>query len=172
MSLWRRNIRSWAPIVQWRNPNDLMAFRYRIKNWKIHCQFLKVLCYLWRRFWKLILFHDSPFNLCNWLVQFSIKTTFLSVLNIFTNWNCVLHMYSELLTCPNIQMSFNSEPTTTDRCKVKYSIYIYSELRNFPNVQVLLSNVASTIEFFDNRCIIFVQLNLTFRWYFYNFSNV
>ena len=51
-------------------------------------------------------------------------------------------------------MRFNSEPTTTERCKVKYSIYIRNEPRTFSNVQVLLNNVAMTFEFFDN----FLQL--------------
>ena len=37
------------------------------------------------------------------------------------------------------------------------SIIIYNEARTFPNVQVLLSNVATTIEFFGNLCVIFLQ---------------
>ena len=38
-----------------------------------------------------------------------------------------------------------SEHTTTERCKIKYAIYIHNEPRIFPNVQVVLSNVATTI---------------------------
>ena len=66
--------------------------------------------------------------------------------------------YSELYICPNVQMLFNSEPTTTEWCKVKYSIYVYSESHIFPNVQVWLSNVASTVDwFFDKRCALFLR---------------
>ena len=81
-------------------------------------------------------------------------------------------MYSELRTCPNIQMWFNSKTTTTERYKVKYAIYIYNEPHTFPNVQVPLSNVVRTITFFYNRCVIFLQLNLTLRRSFFNISNV
>ena len=66
-------------------------------------------------------------------------------------------------------MWFNSEPSTTEQCKVKYAIYIYSE--PFLNERMWLSNVATTIEFFDKRCVMFLQSNLTFRSYFDNFSN-
>ena len=56
-----------------------------------------------------------------------------------------------------------SEPIKTEPCKVKYAIYIYNEPLTFPNVPGLLSNVATTIIFFDNRCVIFLQLILLFE---------
>ena len=56
-------------------------------------------------------------------------------------------MYSELRTCPNIQMWFNSEPTTTERYKVKYAIYINNEPRTFPNLQVLLAMLLQQLNF-------------------------
>ena len=90
-------------------------------------------------------FDGSPFNPCNLLVRFLTKTTLFPFLNMFTNWSCVLYMYSELCTCPNLQMWFNSELTTTERCKIKYAIYMYNEPRTFPNVEVWFSNVATTI---------------------------
>ena len=68
-------------------------------------------------------------------------------------------MYSELSACPNIQMWLNNEVTTTARSKTKYSIYVYNEPRTLPNVQVWVSNVTTRIKFFDNRCVIFLQLS-------------
>ena len=53
-------------------------------------------------------------------------------------------------------MWFNSENTTTERCKVKYTIYMYNKRRTFSNVEVMLSNFAMTIEFFHNQCVIFL----------------
>ena len=52
---------------------------------------------------------------------------------------------------------FNSEPTTTERCKFKGTFYIYTQW-TFSNAQVFLNNVATTIKFFENQCVIFLQL--------------
>ena len=88
-------------------------------------------------FWNQSRLKDgSPFNPRNLLVRLSAITTFPLFLIIFTKWRCVLYVCSELRTCPNIQMWFNSEPATSERCKVKYAIYTYDEPRTFPNVQV------------------------------------
>ena len=61
------------------------------------------------------------FNPCNFLVWVSIETTLLP-LSIYLQSD---EVYSEVRTCPNLQMWFNSEPTTTE---------VYS----FPNCLAML----------------------------------
>ena len=54
-------------------------------------------------------------------------------------------------------MWLKSKTTTSERCEVKYEIYMCIEPCTFPNVQVSFSNVATKIKFFDNGCVIFLQ---------------
>ena len=64
----------------------------------------------WWRFRELILFDGLPFSPCNFMVRFSTKTTLFPFLNIFTNWKCILYMYSVFCTFPITQMWFNNDP--------------------------------------------------------------
>ena len=128
----------------------------------------------WWRFREPILFDNSPFDSCNLMVRFSTKQRFflsqyiykLKMRSIYIHilYRFSLYIYSELCVCPNVQERFNSEPTTTERCKVKCAIYIYSKPYTFPNLQMWHSNVAATTEFFNKRCVIFLQ--------FFKYTNV
>ena len=115
----------------------------------------------------LFLFDGSPFNLCNLLVRFS---SFL-VFNIFTNWKCVLYMYSELHTCTNIHMLFNGGATTTGRCKIKYAIYIDTHTLNHAPFQMYKCCLAMLSRQL-NSSTIGTLFFLTLRRSFYKFSNV
>ena len=98
--------------------------------------------YLWWRFPEPILFEGSPFNSCNLLVRFSTKTTLLP-------FSIYLQTEDAFSTCTVnyvLVQIYKCGSTLTERCKVKYVIYIYNELRTFPNVQMLLSNLATAID--------------------------
>ena len=95
-------------------------------------------------------FGNRPFNTCNLSVRFLTVSQYiynLKTRSLYVQWIKYLSKYTNVV-----------QPTTIERCKVKYSMYVCNEPRTFPNVQVLLSNVATTIEFFDKRCVIVPQL--------------
>ena len=81
--------------------------------------------------------------------------------------NCLITTHSEVLFYNNNWWPFRElillDGSPSNLCKlrskIKYDIYIYSEPRTFPNVQLLLNNAATTIELYDSRCVIFLQLS-------------